>query len=169
MDRGRNEIIAKLQGPSISASPSVRGPGLQRAAGPTPQRHPVSSLRGPELRTDLEKIADRTAHEAASRRRPGVVDIDTSLITGKPEFEASTSTAIARPTSGCHDVDDVATTLRLLVAGLQGLRLRRSTARNTTSASAPSGSTAQRHGNALKLHERAFVAPSGSVAAVGRS
>src|SRR5690606_17990644 len=109
MDRTRTEILAHLP-------PELRGSVAEVAA----IRAGASSaavqyvLAGPDLNA-LEEYAARMA--PGIKAHPAVVDFDTNLITGKPEIQV----AIDRDRAADLGVSvaDVASTLRMLVAGMK--------------------------------------------------
>ncbi len=70
------------------------------------------TVRGPDL-TTLEKIGSEFADKL--RKTPGAVDVDTSLITGKPEIGVYIDRARAADLG--VQPSDIATALRLLVEG----------------------------------------------------
>jgi HAE1 family hydrophobic/amphiphilic exporter-1 len=87
---------------------------------------PVSSISGGALNNkevayylsgpDLKKLAESSQRlTAALARTPGVVDIDTSLVLGKPELSVQLDRAKAAELG--IQVADVATTLQLMVGG----------------------------------------------------
>jgi hydrophobic/amphiphilic exporter-1 (mainly G- bacteria), HAE1 family len=71
-------------------------------------------LAGPDLH-ELEALAARMSPEI--KKSPAVVDFDTNLITGKPEFRVAIDRDRASDLG--VSVSDVADTLRMLVAGLK--------------------------------------------------
>lgn len=69
-------------------------------------------ISGPDI-AQLENYANRVVQHL--REMPGVVDIDTTLVVGKPQYGAEVDRAKAADLG--VSVADIATTLRLLVAG----------------------------------------------------
>jgi hydrophobic/amphiphilic exporter-1 (mainly G- bacteria), HAE1 family len=107
MDRARREIAAK-QDKSLRISVqevAAFGGGFSTAK-------IQYTVRGPDLKT----LETTTAHVTEKLKKvPGAVDVDSSLITGKPEI----GVIIDRPRAGDLgvSVSDIAATLRLLVDG----------------------------------------------------
>jgi hydrophobic/amphiphilic exporter-1 (mainly G- bacteria), HAE1 family len=110
MDWVRHEIIAK-QPPGLRIT--VSEVSAFSNGGQATQRNQYS-VRGPDL-AKLEEIADEAAKKL--RATPGVVDVDSSLIVGKPEIGVYFDRARAADL-GVQPVD-VANALRLLVEGDQ--------------------------------------------------
>jgi HAE1 family hydrophobic/amphiphilic exporter-1 len=111
MDRVRGEILPRFAAEKLRASVS------QVAAfggGGMVNKEIAFYVSGP----DLARLADAARRlGAALDRTPGVVDIDTSLIVGKPELGVALDRAKAADLG--VQVADVADTLQLLVAGRQ--------------------------------------------------
>ena len=78
-------------------------------------------LAGPDLEAARRRYAAKMEPEL--KKNPARVDVDTTLITGKPELRV----AIDRDRAADLGVSvaDVADTLRLLVGGVEGVDLRR--------------------------------------------
>jgi multidrug efflux pump subunit AcrB len=108
MDWVRHQIIAK-QSKDLRITVSEVSPFA--AGGNATQRNQYS-VRGPEL-VKLEEIADQAMKKL--RATPGAVDIDSSLIVGKPEIGVYLDRARAADL-GVQPID-VANALRLLVQG----------------------------------------------------
>ncbi|MDP8999524.1 MAG: efflux RND transporter permease subunit [Myxococcota bacterium] len=110
MDWARREIIAKepknlrLTASEVSAF----------AAGGFATQRNQYTVRGPDLKK-LEQIANDVTEKL--RRTPGAVDVDSSLIVGKPEIGVYLDRARAADLG--VQPSDVATALRLLVEGDQ--------------------------------------------------
>jgi hydrophobe/amphiphile efflux-1 (HAE1) family protein len=127
MDWVRREVIAKQFGPSASATAGAVDPESATAravdritvsevsafggGGFSTQRNQYS-VRGPELKK-LEQLAKEFADRL--RKTPGAVDVDSSLIVGKPEIGVFIDRARAADL-GVQPAD-VANALRLLVEG----------------------------------------------------
>jgi HAE1 family hydrophobic/amphiphilic exporter-1 len=109
MDTTRKQILAKLPKElrvSVSEVAAI-STGASSAA-------VQYVLAGPDLH-ELEALAARMSPEI--KKSPAVVDFDTNLITGKPEFRVAIDRDRASDLG--VSVSDVADTLRMLVAGLK--------------------------------------------------
>jgi hydrophobe/amphiphile efflux-1 (HAE1) family protein len=108
MDRARNEVTSK-QDKSLRIAVqevSIFGGGAFSTA------KIQYTIRGPELKT----LEEATGHVVAKLRKvPGAVDVDSSLITGKPEIGVFIDRARAADLG--VSVADTAAALRLLVDG----------------------------------------------------
>ena len=109
MDRTRKQVLSKLP-PELRVS--VAEVAAFATGGSTAAVQYV--LAGPDLKK-LEEIASSMSGEI--KKSPAVVDFDTNLITGKPEIKV----AIDRDRAADLGVSvaDVASTLRMLVAGVK--------------------------------------------------
>ncbi len=110
MDRVRREIIAKQPKElriTVGDVPLFGGGGFSNA-------RTQYTLRGPELR----KLEETTGHVIEKLKRvPGAVDVDSSLIVGKPEIGVYIDRARAADLG--VQPSDIANALRLLVQGEQ--------------------------------------------------
>ena len=111
MDRVRSEVLPKLALPNLRTGvrpiATIGGGGNQSA-------DIQFTINGPDLGL-LEKYA--AAVVAASKKEPGVVDVDTSLNVGKPELSVELDRMKAADLG--VQVSDAADALRLLVGGDQ--------------------------------------------------
>jgi HAE1 family hydrophobic/amphiphilic exporter-1 len=111
MDRVRTEVLPRFAAlglrVSVSQVAAISGGGGQN-------KEVAFWVSGPDL-ARLARHADRLT--AALRRTPGVVDIDTSLVLGKPELSVRLDRAKAAELG--VQVADVADTLRVMVGGRQ--------------------------------------------------
>ena len=113
MDEVRNEILPPVAKTGVRAS--LQAPGIGGGGGGGGQSGDVQFvMQGPSL-TELQRASDALA--ATARTIPGLVDVDTSLRTGKPEV----SVRLDRPKASDLGVrlSDAADALRLLVGGDQ--------------------------------------------------
>jgi HAE1 family hydrophobic/amphiphilic exporter-1 len=109
MDQTRKQILSKLA-PDLRASVAEVSAINTGAATAAVQY----SVAGPDLK-ELEELAARMTPEI--KAHPAVVDFDTNLITGKPEIRISIDRDRAADLG--VSVADVASTLRMLVAGVK--------------------------------------------------
>jgi HAE1 family hydrophobic/amphiphilic exporter-1 len=109
MDRVRAEILPRFQTDSLRMTVS-KASGL--TGGDASTKEVAYSLTGADLRK-LGEYANRIV--AALRKTPGVVDIDTSLVLGKPEVAVTIDRAKAAELG--VEVGDAATTLNMMVGG----------------------------------------------------
>ncbi len=109
MDWTRHEVVAKLTKPGMRIT--VSEVSLFSGGGFATQRNQYN-LRGPDLAT-LEKLARELTERLI--KTPGAVDVDSSLITGKPEIGVFIDRARAADL-GVQPAD-IANALRLLVEG----------------------------------------------------
>ncbi len=115
MDRTRREIIAKQSKDlriTVGEVPMFGGGGFSTA-------RTQYTVRGPDL-TKLEEIAKVSTDKL--RQVPGAVDVDSSLIVGKPEIGVYIDRARAADLGVLPS--DIANALRLLVAGRARVGLR---------------------------------------------
>ena len=108
MDRVRREVIAKQSGDlriTVGEVPMFGGGGFSTA-------RTQYTVRGPDLEK-LEEIARDTTERL--KQTPGAVDVDSSLIVGKPEIGVYIDRARAADLGVLPS--DIATALRLLVQG----------------------------------------------------
>jgi HAE1 family hydrophobic/amphiphilic exporter-1 len=113
MDVVRKEILPAVSKAGVRAS--IAGGGIAGGGGGGGNQGDVMFvMQGPSL-GELQKASDTLAE--ASRQIPGLVDVDTSLRTGKPEV----SVRLDRPKAADLgvQVSDAADALRLLVGGDQ--------------------------------------------------
>ncbi len=111
MDRVRTEVLPRFAAEklrtSVSQVAAITGGGMAN-------KEIAFWVSGP----DLGKLADAARRlTAALGRTPGVVDIDTTLVVGKPELSLTLDRAKAADLG--VQVADVADTLRILVGGRQ--------------------------------------------------
>jgi HAE1 family hydrophobic/amphiphilic exporter-1 len=109
MDRVRREVLPRVAGPNLRVSVS---PAAGLTGGGTGNKEVAYALSGPDLRM-LGEYARRI--ETALKGTPGVVDVDTSLVFGKPEVAVRLDRAKAAELG--VQVADVATTLNTMVGG----------------------------------------------------
>jgi HAE1 family hydrophobic/amphiphilic exporter-1 len=114
MDEVRNEILPPVAKTGVRATlqaPGIAGGG---GGGGQAQGDVMFVMQGPRL-DELQRASNQLAEQA--RRIPGLVDVDTSLRTGKPEV----SVRLDRPKAADLGVQlsDAAEALRLLVGGDQ--------------------------------------------------
>jgi len=109
MDRTRKQVLSKL-GPELRVSVAEVAAFATGASTAAVQY----VLAGPDLKK-LEEIASKMSGEI--KQHPSVVDYDTNLITGKPEIKVSIDRDRAADLG--VSVADVASTLRMLVAGVK--------------------------------------------------
>jgi len=110
MDRTRKEVVAKLPRTlrvSVSEVPDFGGGGQNNA-------NVMFAVMGPDL-GELSRIA--TEMTDALRKTPGAVDVDNTLIVGKPEVQVSVDRDRAADLG--VQVSDVAGTLQLFVGGMK--------------------------------------------------
>ncbi len=110
MDRARSEIVSKLSSDlrvSVSEVPDFGGNSGTNA-------RIVYGISGPDL-GELGRIATAVTEEL--RKVPGAVDVDNSLIVGKPEVRVSVDRDRAADLG--VQVADIANTLQLFVGGLK--------------------------------------------------
>ena len=109
MDQVRTEVLPAFRDlnlrTSVSQVASISGGGLS-------SKEVAYYVSGPDLRK-LGEYAQRLT--GALERTPGVVDVDTTLVLGKPEISVKLDRAKAAELG--VQVADVATTLQTLVAG----------------------------------------------------
>ena len=109
MDRVRSEVLPRFVGlglrTSVSQVAAISGGGFV-------EKEVAYYVSGPDLRK-LGEYAGRLT--AALERTPGVVDIDTTLVLGKPELSVKLDRAKAAELG--VQVADVAATLQTMVAG----------------------------------------------------
>ncbi|HZU82350.1 MAG TPA: efflux RND transporter permease subunit, partial [Polyangiaceae bacterium] len=108
MDWVRREVIPK-QSPDMRVT--VSEVSAFASGGFATQRNQYS-IRGPDLKK-LEQVADRVTSRLG--KTPGAVDVDSSLVVGKPEIGVRIDRARAADLG--VDPSDIATALRLLVEG----------------------------------------------------
>jgi hydrophobic/amphiphilic exporter-1 (mainly G- bacteria), HAE1 family len=109
MERVRREVLPKLP---KNLRMTVAEPPM--FAGGMPQSTIVYELSGPDLDT-LTKYADQTV--TMLKAIPGAVDVDSDLVTGKPEVVVAIDREKAADLG--VSVADVATALRTLVGGIE--------------------------------------------------
>ena len=110
MDRARAEIVAKLPDTlrvTVSEVPDFGGAGGSSA-------NIQYGVSGPEL-GELQRIATEITDQL--RKTPGAVDVDNSLIVGKPEVQVAVDRDRASDLG--VQVSDIAGTLQLFVGGLK--------------------------------------------------
>jgi HAE1 family hydrophobic/amphiphilic exporter-1 len=111
MDRVRTEVLPRFAGEKLRASVSqvaaISGNGQA-------SKEIAFFVTGPDL-DKLAGVASRLT--AALQRTPGVVDVDTTLVLGKPELALTLDRAKAADLG--VQVMDVADTLRIMVGGRQ--------------------------------------------------
>jgi hydrophobe/amphiphile efflux-1 (HAE1) family protein len=108
MDRARREIISKLDKSLRTGASEVAAFGGSGAVTAKIQY----TVRGP----DLKKLEETAAHVMAKLSKvPGAVDVESSLVTGKPELGVYIDRARAADLG--VSISDTAATLRLLVDG----------------------------------------------------
>ncbi|HSF07064.1 MAG TPA: efflux RND transporter permease subunit [Methylomirabilota bacterium] len=109
MDRVRTEILPRFEAEklrtSVSQVAAISGGGMSN-------KEVAFFITGPDLRK-LGEYAQRIT--AALNRTPGVVDVDTTLVLGKPELTVTLDRAKAAELG--VQVADVAGTLQTMVAG----------------------------------------------------
>jgi len=110
MERVRKEILAKLP-PTLSVT---AGEIPAFAVGASSTQHVQLAIRGPDL--DALGVYARRITEKL-RKTPGAVDVDNSLVEGKPELRIG----IQRERAAALGVQvaDIAGTLQLLIGGLK--------------------------------------------------
>jgi hydrophobic/amphiphilic exporter-1 (mainly G- bacteria), HAE1 family len=109
MDRIRAEILPRFASDNLRTSVSQT---LGLTGGGTGNKEVAYALGGPELR----RLGEYARHiETALKQTPGVVDVDTSLVLGKPEVAVTLDRAKAAELG--VQVADVATTLNTMVGG----------------------------------------------------
>jgi len=109
MDRVRREVLPRVAAESLRISVS---PAAGLTGGGAGNKEVSYALSGPDLRR-LGEYARRI--ETALKQTPGVVDVDTSLVFGKPEVAVKLDRAKAAELG--VQVADVATTLNTMVGG----------------------------------------------------
>jgi multidrug efflux pump subunit AcrB len=110
MDLARRKVIAKLPKNlrvTVSEVPDFGGGGQQSA-------NIAYAVTGPDL-TELSRIATQITERLAAS--PGAVDVDNTLIVGKPEVSVTIDRDRAADLG--VDVADIAGTLQLFVGGLK--------------------------------------------------
>ena len=110
MDRARSEIVAKLPDSlrvTVSEVPDFGGAGGTAA-------NVTYAVSGPDL-GELERLA--TEITDALKKTPGAVDVDNSLVIGKPEVRVAVDRDRAADLG--VQVSDVAGTLQLFVGGMK--------------------------------------------------
>jgi HAE1 family hydrophobic/amphiphilic exporter-1 len=117
MNEVRQEILTPLSASGIRATlqaPGIAGGGGGGGGGGQAQGDVMFVMQGPRL-DELQRASNTLAERA--RAIPGLVDVDTSLRTGKPEV----SVRLDRPKAADLgvEVSDAAEALRLLVGGDQ--------------------------------------------------
>ncbi len=110
MARARSEIVAKLP-PTLRVTVS-EVPDFGGAGGST--ANITYGITGPDL-VELQRIATQITDEL--RKTPGAVDVDNSLIVGKPEVQVTVDRDRAADLG--VQVSDIAGTLQLFVGGLK--------------------------------------------------
>jgi HAE1 family hydrophobic/amphiphilic exporter-1 len=108
MDRVRKEVLAKYASGGLRSDVSY----VNAFSGGVKNTEIMYVINGPDLKR-LSQISDRL--QATLKTVPGVVDVDSSLIYGKPEIGVSVARAKASDLG--VSVADVAETLRILVGG----------------------------------------------------
>jgi hydrophobic/amphiphilic exporter-1 (mainly G- bacteria), HAE1 family len=111
MDRVRAEVLPRFDGEGLRASVSQVG---AISGGGFSTKEVAYFVSGPDL-ARLAGYSERLV--AALRRTPGVVDVDTTLVVGKPELAVELDRAKAAELG--VQVVDVASTLGVLVGGRQ--------------------------------------------------